>query len=331
MTGNDVRWLLAFDASCGTCRQVASTVSDCVGDRLEILPLSHPDVRAWRETALGGDPAWRPTLLKVGGGGVRGWTGIGMALPLTRRLGAGPTLRVLQALGEMSRAGSGGKTSKGMPRKRFLTLAAGTVAAGGLVLTGRASAAAPAVQNADVEAWLERNKDSLPTGYAEVTSYSVAYRRAIYTASTPETRSSLWREHLSAYRSSHPALSSTQVDVIDEALATLTATTLFSGKIERGDPTDRTLQKLKSTVIEAFGEKEAKALIAHLGPAGEQGTAANGCACSTVDQWCSGDPCVACCYVDTGCACGNNPCCCVWSASGCGTRWEYSCNGACFG
>ncbi|MEV4045372.1 bacteriocin fulvocin C-related protein [Streptomyces sp. NPDC049744] len=331
MSGNDVRWVLAFDASCGACRNVASRVSDAVGDRLEILPLNHPEVRAWRETALGSDPVWKPTLLKIDGSSVRGWTGSRMSIPLTRRLGAAPTLRVLQALGEMSRTGSAtGKTTDGIPRKRFLTLAAGTVAAGGLVLTGRTpAAAAPATQNADVEAWLERNKHNLPTRYAEVTTYTVPYRRAIYTASTPETRSNLWREHLTTYRSSHPALTTTQRNAIDEAITTLTATTLFSQKPEPGNTTDRSLQKLKKTVIKAFGEQEAKALIAHLGPTDEQTTAAPNCGCAVADSWCGGT-CSPCCHDQLGCNCGAYNCCCHLMSSGCGSLWEYICDGVCF-
>jgi hypothetical protein len=52
MSNTAAGWLLAFDASCGTCRKISSAVVDVCVRKLEVLPLLHPDVRQWREQSL---------------------------------------------------------------------------------------------------------------------------------------------------------------------------------------------------------------------------------------------------------------------------------------
>ncbi len=107
MSLSETRWVLAFDASCATCRQVSAVVVQACEGRLEVLPLSRPDVRSWREQALGAEPRWVPTLLRVEGDKARAWTGVGMAMPLARRLGPAATVRVLRGLGQMRRQADG--------------------------------------------------------------------------------------------------------------------------------------------------------------------------------------------------------------------------------
>ncbi|WP_218023365.1 hypothetical protein, partial [Nocardia altamirensis] len=72
---NDNRWILAFDSSCAKCRRISDIVTEVAGDRLDTRPLTDPDVVRWRHDSLGPTAAWRPTLLRVSGTGVRGWTG----------------------------------------------------------------------------------------------------------------------------------------------------------------------------------------------------------------------------------------------------------------
>jgi len=57
------RWVLAFDASCNTCREISAQVSSASDGKLEVLPLNHPDVQRWRQQGLGVQPPWAPTLL----------------------------------------------------------------------------------------------------------------------------------------------------------------------------------------------------------------------------------------------------------------------------
>lgn len=90
-----VRWLLAFDASCGTCKGIAHAVGRACRGRLEMPPLADAEVRRLREKALGPGPEWAPTLLHIDGDRVRAWTGAAMALPLGRRLGPAGNARVV--------------------------------------------------------------------------------------------------------------------------------------------------------------------------------------------------------------------------------------------
>jgi hypothetical protein len=93
------RWVLAFDASCGCCRAISHAVAQASGGALEVLPLSNPDVRRWRERSLGSSAPWTPTLIEVAGTDVTAWTGPSLALRLVGHLGARSSMRVLAALG----------------------------------------------------------------------------------------------------------------------------------------------------------------------------------------------------------------------------------------
>jgi hypothetical protein len=46
---DQAHWILAFDASCGTCREISQVVDVAAEGKLEVLSLSRPDVREWRE------------------------------------------------------------------------------------------------------------------------------------------------------------------------------------------------------------------------------------------------------------------------------------------
>lgn len=95
------RLVLGFDAGCGMCSDLASRIAERVGDKLEVRSLYHPEIEHWRKQALREDAPWAPTLFEVDGiRGVRAWTGMGMAVKLTRALGPVSTWRVMQALGE---------------------------------------------------------------------------------------------------------------------------------------------------------------------------------------------------------------------------------------
>ncbi len=101
MNAMAARWVLAFDASCGTCREVSRAVARACDGRLEVLPLSHDAVREWRAQAVGSSSQWAPTLLRVQDGRVRAWTGRAMGLALVRHLGPRGTMNVLRALGRL--------------------------------------------------------------------------------------------------------------------------------------------------------------------------------------------------------------------------------------
>lgn len=198
MTDSEMRRILAFDSSCGGCRRISDAVARACDGRLEVLPLAHPDVVAWRERAFGPDAPFAPTLLEVGEGTVRGWHGRSMAARMVRSLGV-RTTSVLRALGQLrAESGSGVEESaERVTRKRFLRIGAGVAVAGGLVLTGRM----PAFAAEDpARRWAAANRDSLPQTYDGVIAHPMEYRRAIFQQLTPDVRSRLWSEQLTRYQ-----------------------------------------------------------------------------------------------------------------------------------
>ncbi|CAM3505683.1 bacteriocin fulvocin C-related protein [Stackebrandtia soli] len=312
-------WVLAFDASCGTCREVSEVVLNACDGRLEVLPLSRPDVEEWRRRALGEDPEWTPTLLRVSEGNVTAWTGAGMALPLTRRLGVKASVRVLQALGKLRDdvrnplADSDGGTA----RRRFLQLGAGLAVAGGIVLAGRTPAFADDRCVAARE-WVQANLDRLPTTYADLTRYQMDYRRAIFSELTPDVQSALWVEHLNLYRAGHPTMTPEQDALMDRFIEVARDTTTFSAT----EPS-AAVSELRDLAIEAFGKDEAAAILANLGPALSTGIASDvtpnaACTCSYFSDYCA-----------SGRYCTKRYKTCSDTSSGCGSYWVYACNGLC--
>ncbi|MGX1565590.1 bacteriocin fulvocin C-related protein [Streptomyces sp. NPDC055506] len=314
------QWILAFDASCCKCSKVAQQVQQSSGDKLDIKPLSDPEVTAWRTQALGDNAPFAPTLISVEEGGrVRAWTGFALAARLPRLLGPSTTLRLLAALGALRKgtaapADKGG--SSGMGRGQFLRLAgAGAVAA---LFAANASPAA-AKELTEAQKWVQANKANLPQNYAAFTRHDVTYRRAIYTELAPSVRSNMWVDHLQAYRSAHPDLTADQVDVINRAMKLARREATFN---ERLTPQlDQQAQDLRDRAIAAFGKAEAGALLATLGPAPTSAElAASDCTCAQHSDYCDRGNCVQCAYCDN-CWCKCN--------RGCGTLWAYKCQGTC--
>lgn len=282
MTGTDASWVLAFDASCRTCRMVARRVVRACDGKLDVLPLAHRDVRQWREQSLGSDAPWAPTLLEIRDDGVRAWTGAGMAVPLARRLGLRSALRVLASIGESrrpeQRRGQRGAAVPGLAR--IVQVGAGIAVVTGLMFADRAPAAA----------WVEANRDRLPTRYDDVIAHPMDVRKAVYAEMSPQQRSQAWVDHLNAYRGGHPDLSAAQNKVVDDAVAVAATQAVFGQT--RGPDVTRRLQDVRQAAIEAFGRNEAAALLATLGPAqdvppDDPEPRVRGCTCSTADDWCT--------------------------------------------
>ncbi len=93
--------ILGFDAGCMTCSDLAHSIEEAAGGRLEVRSLHDPQVEHWRKQALGENAPWAPTLIEVRGGQVKAWTGLRMGLVLSRKLGPVTTWRVMQVLSEV--------------------------------------------------------------------------------------------------------------------------------------------------------------------------------------------------------------------------------------
>ncbi|MEU7649950.1 bacteriocin fulvocin C-related protein [Streptomyces huasconensis] len=326
-----MRWVLAFDAACGTCREISIMVERACDGTLEVLPLVHPAVGQWRERALGSQAPHAPTLLRVhlDGEEVRAWTGIRMAVPMARRLGPRASARVLSALGRLRQEVGepliqAQQQSNTVDRKAFLRFAAGAAMAGGLLVTGSMPAFAQERQRA-AEAWVKANRHALPQTYRSLTTYSLEYRKEIYRTLPPETRAQLWREQLNQYRAQHRDLTAPQRDALDQAQAYLTDPKRVDFEYAARPATQRELDELGATVAAAFGTEETYAVVGTLGPAGHAGLGqedmrAPRCSCrvgSPISSCTGGDFCKS----GTGCA---------TTGAGCGVGWVQPCNGICY-
>lgn len=327
------RWILAFDASCATCQEVSVAVAGACEGRVEVLPLAHQDVRRWRERCLGSASPSRPTLLRVRDGDeARAWTGAAMVPRLVRALGTRPTAQVLRALGVLryeARSPLQEEVPGALGRKKFLRLGVtGAVVAGGILLTGRSPALAEERQRS-AAAWAALRKGRLPEQYAEVISYSMPYRRAIYAAQSPQVRSSLWSEHLRRYRAAHPSLPAHQMTVFDRLSAFAADPANFAAPMTP-DKHHR-LEALRTATVAAFGSEQAAHIAATLGPATAPSSVTQAAAPRIVDCECSGSS-DFCSWPGHGgghCEQANPPCGLV--ILGCGWFNEYNCDGVCSG
>lgn len=313
MTESGCRWILAFNASCALCKEVARRVDRASAGRLEVLPLGHEDVQRWRDQALGQGAPWAPTLLRVEGARVRAWTGVRMGPRLAMRLGPRRSVLVLHALGdqEPERQTDGDQTEgPRIGRRRVLRLGAGAGIAAALLLNDSVPAFAGYGKNDDPRAWVEANRERLPQSYGKFAALPMAYRKEIFRVSSAETKSRLWVEHLRQFGSEHPDLSENQERVLRHAVETLGNASLYAQPLLPEQ--DRMLEDLRGEVEAAFGG-ETQSLIATLGP---PDLAATDCQCSTKSDYCW-----------QGCI-GSNQC---HQVGGCGAGWLYTCNGWCDG
>ncbi|MEU0839465.1 bacteriocin fulvocin C-related protein [Streptomyces sp. NPDC005962] len=283
-------------------------------DKFEVLPLAHPQVQEWRRLSSGSEPAWKPTLLRVRGNGVREWTGPTLSLALARRLGVRSTIRVLQALGELREEATRGpdkapQSGGSVSRKRFLHLVGGTAAAVSLTAVGQTPAFAKASEPARAAAWVRENMSTLPRTYDEIVRHPVPYRKAIFEVLTPGERSRAWLDHFAAYRTGHPKLSSAQERVMTR-LRELTPKVFAEP-----DRHSAELDALAEQARRVFGFDEAAAILTRLGPDDGLTVRRPNCGCNMSDSWCGTLYC--------------GPVNCNPSSSGCGTLYTKPCNGVC--
>ncbi|MFJ6020285.1 bacteriocin fulvocin C-related protein [Nocardiopsis alba] len=252
------RYVLAFDASCERCANISAAVAAVSEGRLETLPLTHPDVRSRRTRQWGPTAPWVPTLIRLGGSRERCWKGASMIPPLVLGLGARATLRVLETLGEVSRA------RRPLPAEerpcRLSRLATGARAALVMAL-GRRTPPLARSDHALAREWVEAHRTRLPTDYDAFVSHPLVRRRLMFAELAPERRRDLWLEHLRRYEWGHPELTPEQRAALDLALVTLSEARVF----REGLPPE-TERLLRRRAVAAFGPRGAHALLATLGP-----------------------------------------------------------------
>ena len=114
----------------------------------------------------------------------------------------------------------------------------------------------------EIHAWVAAHRDVLPRTLADLATFPIAYRRAIFAASPPDVRATFWREHWAPFLAPDSPLSPEQQAFLREAEAALPAL--------MGD--DRTSVQVQLRAFEdrmraVFSRQEAGALFATLGPA----------------------------------------------------------------
>lgn len=161
----DKRLVLGFDGGCGACEELAKKVEKRVGGKLAVLNLWEPEVARWRETTLGANAPWAPTLFEVDGDNVTARTGLRMGLPLVRALGPSDTLKVLKALGDMgqfSRAEhSTAELVGGLTRGQFLKNLGGAAAALSILSAAGVPASKAAAQSVSLSTEAETVTEAL--------------------------------------------------------------------------------------------------------------------------------------------------------------------------
>lgn len=169
------------------------------------------------------------------------------------------------------------------------------------------------------EAWVEANRDALPTTLEAFGEYSVPFRRAIYRALDVEARISLWREHLDG--------AADELTSHRQRLFLERVTRELDGHL-RGALPQTELDALAEEATAILGKDLAYRTIAMLGPVatpvaegGVQSGEAPICKCHSNHPfmcwrpWSPNDVCLF----------GG----CPPTPDGCSWLWEYSCDGRC--
>lgn len=203
-----------------------------------------------------------------------------------------------------------------------------------------AGSAGAAPTCADLDRWAA-NLTQLPTDYASFAALPEANRRAVYPLLSDGERAGLWQAHWQAALAGG-RYSREQEAVIYEAIAAFDANAFAALRPEARNHAAavENLKAFEARVAAVFEKRQATRLFADLGPVRlrqlfevEQGdgdgtviTDPGGpvgpgqpvvidCSCSTASDWCTSP---AKCYT-ANCR----------RVSGCGTLWQYTCDGLC--
>lgn len=315
--------LLAFDDSCARCSELSRAVMEASEGKIEVIPLTHPQAVEWRRKAFGTRPApWAPTFLILRPNGtVRGYSGRFLAAHMVRYLGVRASVRVLKALGDLRQTQQEREIqsprSNSISRSAFLRVVGGalTVAA---VTSGFGSGTA----QASAAQWVEQNAGPVPHTYAGVNSLAPEYRLAFFRTFAPEERRTYWLENLTAFRKVRPNASMTdrQTAVIARLEAFFRATPSFAAGV---DPAaHESISLLRTDTEGSFSQDDARTLL--LGTMDPQLAAAStACKCSSSSDYCPGD--------FSSCRYPSQFGGCIWLSYGCGTFYNYPCDGNCTG
>lgn len=165
--------------------------------------------------------------------------------------------------------------------------------------------------------WVAANGENLPTTLREISTYPMAYRRAIHAALPKAVQMELWHDHIGTFLTAESTLTEEQRAFLKGVNADL-APYFEPATMVAAD------SALRLRMEASFTREEAVAIFGALGPipnevaSGAQGVvAADKCECSRSSNYCLNSYCTA------AAACE--------IIAGCGTFWQYDCDGKCGG
>lgn len=176
---------------------------------------------------------------------------------------------------------------------------------------------------ATIQAWIEANRDRLPSTYDDLSRIPMSYRRRAFATYSPVVKSSLWREHLSRYMASHPSMTLEQQAVMSKAMSILSEELyMSSGEMPQGaaDMDQQLIDEAKAV----FSAKEVGIIFTQLGTTRSlippTQLARPKCDCYTLSDQC---------WVQGSWTCRYGIVLCDFLPSGCGFGWNDPCNAFC--
>jgi hypothetical protein len=321
------KWILAFDAGCGRCRDLSSMIEDLSEQTIVVRPLADPDIRGWREAALGSPAPWAPTLIAVEADQVRAWVGMRMKFRLARRLGLRSTVRLLVGMGEARNAEPVGENSapdkKVFSRKSFLAGVGGAIAA--IALTP-GTVAAQTNRSASAR-WVELNTGTLRRTHESLISLPPEHQKAFYLRFTPAQCRQFWLDNLDSHRrTTTSAVTTSGQDEAARRLSDFLRTTrIFEDGVSEAD--HRELAELERLVKASYSPEAARTILtANLMTELEPAVLRLNCECSPRSDYCWGS------YCRDNSGCNHVPRDGVAAGpltGGCGTLLAYRCTGMC--
>ena len=162
--------------------------------------------------------------------------------------------------------------------------------------------------------------------YQRLIKLPLQNRRSEFAKLSAKEKSEAWRDHLRSYRESHPALSTEQQGLLEQAIALAEPGLFGAARGETRKPSPQ-IEELANRFRRAFGDAEAATLLLRLGPAedpvsmpaAETSLSSSNCNCQVNSGanfcvWFRGEACL-----ESGCI----------PVSGCGLFWLDGCNGTC--
>ncbi len=161
--------------------------------------------------------------------------------------------------------------------------------------------------------WAVGLGEALPTTLQELEELDLPYRKAVYELSSVEVRERWWTEHLGRVLANE-VLTTAQRRVIQRVQADL-------GRLLVVVPASAAMRELTQEIKNSFDPEAAKRIFSTLGVTSAVAASSSGeeeCECNAYMDYCWG--------INIDCEGGGE---CEESQSGCGTLWQFACNGTC--